>query len=95
MITTSKKFDLNWFDLVKGLIVAVVMAVLTILQNSLVAGSFDLNWKNIALVAAGTAISYLLKNFFTPPQIVVTNPTAETAYKVQNAIEDVRTGEAK
>lgn len=41
------------------------MAVLTVIQNSIAAGSFKFDWQNIGLVASGTAITYLMKNFFT------------------------------
>ena len=52
-------------DFLKGLFMAVGTSVLVIVQASVSEGSLILNWKQIGMVAAGTAITYLLKNFFT------------------------------
>ena len=68
--TTSKTFTLDWKDAGKGLLVAVVSAVLTAIYESLEQGEIKFDWKHIGIVAATTAASYLLKNFFTPAQQV-------------------------
>lgn len=72
--TTSKQFTINVKDLLRGLLLSVMNAVLTTAYTSISAGSLTFNWKAIGLVASGTAISYLLKNFFTPSQTVITPP---------------------
>jgi len=66
---TSPLYSLDFKDLLKGLIVAIGSAVVTTIQTSLQAGSFDLNWKLIGTVALGAGIAYLGKNFFTPSSI--------------------------
>lgn len=86
--TTSGQFSLNIKDIVKGLILAVISAVLTALLPLLQAGDFKMNWALIGTVAATTAVSYLLKNFFQEPTIVVANPT-------KAAVEAVKEGTAK
>jgi hypothetical protein len=74
--TTSKQFTLNVSDLLKGLLVAVVSAVLTVIETSISANNFHFDWKAIGIVALTTGVSYLLKNFFTPAQTIVSPPPA-------------------
>jgi len=87
-VTTSKRFTLDWTDLFKGLKVAVILPILTIIQQSIEKGSFSFDWKLIALTGIGGLVAYLIKNFFSPAEIVVKNPTKET-------IEAVKEGEAR
>jgi len=67
---TSSQFTLNWRDAAKGLLVAVIGAVLTAVQNSLANGEITFNWKQIGIVALTTGVAYLLKNFFEPAKVV-------------------------
>ena len=79
-VITNKKFSLTLNDFWKGLIVATLTAPLTTIYTTIDAGSFNINWKAIGLVALSGFLSYIIKNFFTPTQTVVTNPTpAETS----------------
>jgi len=71
-IITSQKYSLNWRDVSKGLIVAALTPVLVIIQNSLDAGSLTFNWKNIGISAVAGMLAYLVKNFFTPAQVITT-----------------------
>lgn len=68
---TSNLFSVDWQDITKGFVIAVVGAVLTAIQNVVSAGSFDLKWSQIGSVAATAGISYLLKNFFTSSQTII------------------------
>ena len=61
----SKLWTLNWFDVGKGLLVAVLSAVLTVVYQSIEAGSLAFNWKAIGLVASAAAVSYLMKQLGT------------------------------
>lgn len=79
--TTSKQFTLNISDLWKGLIMAVILPVLTIIMNSINAGSLVFNWTAIEIAAIGGLIGYLIKNFFTPSAVVIKDP--EVAEKVK------------
>ena len=65
MATTSDRFSLTSRDFVKGLIVAVILPVLTIIQQSISHGELTFDWKLIGLTAAGGLVAYLIKNFFT------------------------------
>jgi len=62
--------NLNWQDLGKGLIVAVITAVLTFAYEALQAGTLfePGKLKAVGMTALLAAISYLLKNLFTNSQ---------------------------
>jgi len=55
--------DLN--DLGKGLILAVLTSVLTIVYTTVQAGSLVFDWKLVGTTALTSALGYLLKNLFT------------------------------
>lgn len=57
--------SLNLQDFVKGLLLAVLTSVITIVYTSLQAGSLSFDWKAIGTTALTTAIGYILKNFLT------------------------------
>lgn len=86
-VTTSKRWTLNWQDILKGLKVAVILPVLTIIQQSIEAGNFKVDWKLVGLTAVGGFIAYLIKNFLSPAEIVIKNAPKED-------IEAVKNGEA-
>lgn len=85
--TTSTQFTLNVSDLWKGLIVAVITPIATIIISSLNNGSLTFDWPAIWKTAVAAALAYLLKNFLTPSAIVV-----KDASKQQ--VEAVKEGEA-
>lgn len=87
--TTSKTFTLNIRDLLKGLLVSVISAVLTALLPLLQDGNFKVNWSLILTVAATTGISYLLKNFLSPAEIVVSDAPKETVEAVKDGTAQV------
>ena len=59
------RYTLKAHDWIKGLIMAVLVPVLYIIQNSIAAGSLTFNWKEIGIAALSGLVAYLLKNFFT------------------------------
>ena len=71
---TSSFLTLNWQDLIKGLVIAILTPVLIIVQQSVDAGSLTFNWKSIAMAAIAGGCAYLLKNLFTPAQVVTPAP---------------------
>ena len=73
-VTTSKQFRLNLADFAKAALVAVLTPVIPIVENSIAAGSFTMDWHNIAVAAAGGFVAYLTKNFFTPSQTIIIPP---------------------
>jgi uncharacterized MnhB-related membrane protein len=88
--TSSGQFSLNYKDLLKGLVLAVISAVLTALLPLLQAGDFKLNWALIGTVAATTAVSYLLKNFFQPPTVIIENPPKSVVDAVKNDEAEIK-----
>jgi len=63
----SNFLSLNWRDLFKGFLMAVLTPVFTTLYTSFEASVFTLNWHIIGVSALGGAMAYLSKNFFTKP----------------------------
>lgn len=63
---TTNQFSLNWRDVLRGLIMAVVSAVFAAIYESLAgdAGFSGIDWQAVLKVAALTAMAYLSKNFF-------------------------------
>lgn len=62
----ARLFKLNLRDFIKGLIVAVITAVLTFIISELQAGNpINSVLKKIGITALITFFSYLLKNLFT------------------------------
>jgi hypothetical protein len=76
--TTSKQFTLNLNDVTKGLLMAVIGAVISPIMESLNAGQLSIDWKHVAAGAITAGLGYILKNFFTPSQTIVkTTPPIE------------------
>ena len=70
--TTSKQFSLNLQDLGKGALVSAVAAGLTAFYTILSSGATPTlaALKSIGLVALTSGVAYLVKNFFTPEQVI-------------------------
>ena len=73
----SNFLSLNWADFGKGLLVAVLSAVLGVVTTSLNAGSLTFDWKVIGTVALSAGLAYITKNFFSNSvgQVLKTEPT--------------------
>ena len=61
----SPYLSLNSRDFVKGLIVAIITAVITMLYTSIQAGDFVLDWKAIGMTALSSGLAYIMKNLLT------------------------------
>ncbi len=72
-ITTSKKFTINWRDIAKALLIAVITPALYIIQEAIAKGTFP-SWNEIGIAAVSGAVAYLIKNFFTASQTVIKEP---------------------
>ena len=70
-------FHLQLTDWEKALLVAVLTSPITVIYQSLLSGSFDLDWKQLLAGAIAGGLGYLLKNFFTNSQgqFLTTEPT--------------------
>ena len=67
---TSKFLALNWADIFKGLLMAILTPAVVIIQQSLEAGILIFDWKSIVTASIGGGLAYLLKNFLTPQKEV-------------------------
>lgn len=70
---TSQKYSLNWKDVSKALVIAVGTDVLFVIQQSLSAGSLNIDWKNVGAVAVAAVVTYLTRNFFRTSKTVTPN----------------------
>lgn len=61
----STFLSLGLSDLLKGAIMAAIVPVLTVIQQSVTAGELIFNWKSIGIAAIAGFVGYLLKNLFT------------------------------
>jgi hypothetical protein len=61
----SSFLSLSTKDFIKGLIVAVLTSVITIVYTSLQAGSLNFDFKLIASTGLSSALAYILKNLVT------------------------------
>lgn len=66
----SKLFTLNTKDFLKGLVMAILVPAVLIIQQSLDSGTLVLDWKAIAMASISGALAYLMKNFFTSETVV-------------------------
>jgi dihydroxyacetone kinase len=62
----SPLFTINWRDVTRGLIMAVITPVLFLVQQTLETGSLQFNWQKIGMVAVAAGVGYVIKNFLTP-----------------------------
>lgn len=61
----STFLTLETMDFIKGAIMAAIIPVLLIVQQSIAAGDLVFNWKAIGMGAIAGFVGYLLKNLFT------------------------------
>ena len=61
----SSFFTLNTRDFVKGLFIAVITAVITVVYTTIQTGTLSFDWKVISTTALTAALAYIMKNLFT------------------------------
>jgi len=61
----STFLNLNSSDFLKGLIMAVLTTVITVVYQTVEAGSLVFDWKAIGTMALTSALAYIMKNLFT------------------------------
>ena len=61
----SSFLTLNSSDFLKGLIMAVLSSVITVIYQTVEAESLIFDWKAIGTMALTTALAYIVKNLFT------------------------------
>lgn len=72
---TNKQYTLNYRDLLRGVLIAVLTAVLTSVYEAIQQGGLkSIEWNETLGIAVTAGLAYLIKNFFTPTEIVVKDP---------------------
>jgi hypothetical protein len=61
----STFLNLNSSDFIKGLLMAVLSSVITVVYQTVEAGSLVFDWKAIGTIALTSALAYIMKNLFT------------------------------
>jgi hypothetical protein len=61
----SQFLSLDSKDFLKGLILSVLSAVVTVLYTSIDSGTLTFDFKSIGMVALSTALGYIVKNLLT------------------------------
>ena len=56
---------LNWADFGKGLLIAILTAVFTVIYTTVQAGSLTFDWTAILTTGITAALAYISKNLFT------------------------------
>jgi len=56
---------LNVQDFFRGLIIAVLTALVTFLYNTMESGELIFNWKQIATTSLTAALAYIIKNYLS------------------------------
>lgn len=88
---TNKQYTLNWRDMLRGLLIAVVTASLTGVYEAITqCGISCIDWKQTGGIALAAGLAYLIKNFFTPTEIVVVNPPPEQVAAVKTGAAEVK-----
>lgn len=58
-------FTLNKVDFIKGLVIAVLTAIITVVYTTIQSGVFSFDWKAISIAALSAALAYITKNLLT------------------------------
>ncbi|HVW99732.1 MAG TPA: hypothetical protein VHA52_04700 [Candidatus Babeliaceae bacterium] len=87
-VRLSKKFSIQIPDVIRGGLMAVGAAMLTVIQQSVQNNEWDFNWKFMATTAVSTFVVYLAKNGLFEPAKIVT--TVDTNAKAVNATEKIK-----
>ncbi len=90
--TTSKQFTINWRDILKGLITAFLTAFVTSVYQWISNGSFPTGdqFKTAGLIGLSAAMAYLIKNFFTPAEVVMTGVKNDTIDKIKDGAAEAK-----
>jgi hypothetical protein len=69
--TTAGKGSVNLRDILRGLLIAALTPVIVLIQQSLDAGQLVFNVKALGMAAIGGGLAYIVKNVFSPAQVII------------------------
>ena len=61
----TKFLSIGTKDVIKAVIIAILTPALVVVQQSLSAGSFTIDWKAVAMASIGGFLAYITKNLLT------------------------------
>ena len=81
----SSLFTLNSKDWAKGLVIAILTAIITVVYNTIQTGALVLDWKAISIAGISAALAYITKNLLTNSndQLLTKEPVKEEIVKDQ------------
>lgn len=82
---TSNLYSIDYRDLLKAFLMAILTPVLFIIEQTINSGQLTFNWKQIGMAAVGGGIGYLIKNFFTASTIKTIADSPTLVAKVESA----------
>ena len=94
-IITSKQFNLDWRDLLKGAVVAAFTAgatalgnVIDVWYNSDSLSIYNINYQIVFKTMIVVFVGYLAKNFVSPSKVITKVQPPETVEEVADKIKD-------
>jgi hypothetical protein len=82
---TSNLYSIDYRDLLKGLLIAILTPILVIVQNTVATGHLTFNWQQIGMAGVGGFVAYIGKNFFTASTIKTVADSPTLVAKVEAA----------
>lgn len=73
----SNLFSINWNDVAKGLLMAVITPAIFLIQQAIENGGFVFDWQKIGMASVAGGVAYIIKNFFTPSAATSDSPVAK------------------
>lgn len=81
----SEQYTLNLRDFLRGAVLAILAAVLPLVEGSLSAGELTFNWKAIGITAIGAFVAYIGRAFFEKTKVVTVQPTQSKVEALKTA----------
>lgn len=84
----SEQYSLNLRDFLKGALVAVLSAIVPIINAAILSyqtesANFVMPWATMGIVSLGAFVAYIAKNFLEPTKVIETKPTDYTVQQLK------------
>jgi hypothetical protein len=86
-VVISKKGVVQWRDIFRGLIMAILTPVFVLLQQSFENGELTVNWKALAVAALAGGAAYILKSVFEPAKVIIPANSNTHAKAIKERVE--------
>jgi len=86
----SQQFSLSIRDFLKGALVAVLSAIVPIVNAAILSyqtaeANFTMPWTTMGIVSLGAFVAYIAKNFLEPTKVIDLKPSEFKVEQVKNA----------